>query len=62
MWILITNDGRRLVNISSEEAARRTVHSLGTTQVRGPFSWDVVDDHGHRFVAEIRHRLGPSRR
>jgi hypothetical protein len=26
--------------------------------LRGPFSWDVVDDQGHRFVAEIRHRMG----
>jgi hypothetical protein len=25
--------------------------------LRGPFSWDVVDDQGHRFVAEIRHRI-----
>jgi hypothetical protein len=22
----------------------------------GPFSWDVVDDHRRRFVAEIKHR------
>jgi hypothetical protein len=60
MWTLITSDGRRLANISSEEDARRTVHALGITQMRGPFAWDVVDDHGHRFVAEIRHWLGRS--
>ena len=61
MWTLITSDGRRLANIDSEEDARRTVHTLGTTQLRGPFSWDVVDYDGRRFVAEIRHRTGGHR-
>jgi hypothetical protein len=61
MWTLITSDGRRLTNIGSEEDARRTVHALGTTQLRGPFSWDVIDDQGRRFVAEIRHRIGTRR-
>jgi hypothetical protein len=61
MWTLITSDGRLLANISSEEEARRTVHTLGTTQLRGPFSWDVVDDHSRRFVAEIKHRSGVRR-
>ncbi len=62
MWTLITSDGRRLVDIVSEEDARRTVHTLGTTQLRGPFSWDVVDAQGRQFVAEIRHRIGTRRR
>jgi hypothetical protein len=61
MWTLITSDGRRLANIGSEEDARRSVHALGITQLRGPFSWDVVDSQGHRFVAEIRHRFGQVR-
>jgi (+)-trans-carveol dehydrogenase len=52
MWTLITSDGRRLANTRSEEDARRTAHALGTTQLRGPFSWDVVDNEGRRFVAE----------
>ena len=56
MWTLITSDGRRLANIRCEEDARRTVHALGTTQWRGPFSWEVFDDDGHRFVAEIRYQ------
>lgn len=56
MWTLITTDGRRLANIPSEQDARRTIHTLGTTQWRGPFSWDVIDDDGRRFVAEIRYR------
>ncbi|BBZ58158.1 hypothetical protein MPHO_51500 [Mycolicibacterium phocaicum] len=61
MWTLITSDGRRLTNLGSEETARRTVHALGATQWRGPFSWDVIDYEGHRFVAEIRHRLEAGR-
>jgi hypothetical protein len=61
MWTLITSDGRRLTNIGSEEVARRTVHALGNTQLRGPFSWDVIDNQGRRFVAEIRHRVGANR-
>ena len=60
MWTLITSDGRRLANIGSEEVARRTAHALGTTQLRGPFSWDVVDAQGRRFVAEIRPRIAES--
>jgi hypothetical protein len=55
MWTLITSDGRRLANIRSEIDARRSVHALGVTQLRGPYSWDVVDNQGHRFIAEISH-------
>jgi hypothetical protein len=62
MWTLIISDGRRLADIGSEEDARRTVHRLGVTQMRGPFSWDVVDGQGRRFVAEIRRRTVGSRR
>jgi hypothetical protein len=29
--------------------------------LRGPFSWDVVDDHRRQFVAEIKHRSGVRR-
>jgi hypothetical protein len=56
MWIVITSDGRRVGDIGSEADARRTVHRLGVTQTRGPYSWDVVDNLGHRFVAEVKHR------
>lgn len=56
MWIVITDDGRRLADIGSEADARRAVHRLGVTQMRGPYSWDVVDYLGHRFVAEVKHR------
>lgn len=56
MWTLITSDGRRVADIGSEDVARRAVHTLGSTQWRGPFSWDVVGHDGRRFTAEIRHR------
>jgi hypothetical protein len=62
MWMLTTSDGRRLVDICSEMDARRIVHTLGTSQMRGPYSWDVVDNQGRLFVAEIRHRSGGGRR
>jgi hypothetical protein len=29
--------------------------------LRGPYSWDVVDNQGRLFVAEIKHRSGGSR-
>ena len=58
MWLLTTSDGRRLADIRSEMDARRIVHALGITQLRGPYSWDVVDNQGRLFVAEIRHRSG----
>jgi hypothetical protein len=61
MWTLITSDGRRQATLGSEEAARRSVHALGITQWRGPFSWDVIDHEGRRFVAEIRHRVETGR-
>jgi hypothetical protein len=56
MWTLTTSDGRRVSDIPSEEDARRLVHRLGTTQLRGPYSWDIVDSQGQLFVAAIRHR------
>ena len=61
MWMLTTSDGRRLADIRSEFDARRIVHTLGSTQLRGPYSWDVVDNQGRLFVAEIRHRSGGGR-
>ena len=61
MWMLTTSDGRRLADIHSEMDARRIVHTLGTTQLRGPYSWDVIDNQGRLFVAEIRHRSGGRR-
>ena len=54
MWTITTSDGRRGADIRSEIVARRMVHTLGITQLRGPYSWDVLDSHGRWFVAEIR--------
>jgi hypothetical protein len=58
MWTITTSDGRRAANIRSEIDARRIVHTLGITQLRGPYSCDVVDNQGRRFVAEIKRRSG----
>lgn len=48
-------NGQRLANIHSEENAPRVFHALGTAPWSGPLSWEVVDDEGRRFVAEISH-------
>jgi hypothetical protein len=56
MWTITTSDGRRVAEIRSEIVARRMVHTLGITQLRGPYSWDVLDSQGRRFVAEIKRR------
>jgi len=56
MWIVTASDGVRVADICSEADARRAVHKLGVTQMRGPYSWVVVDYLGHRFVAEIKYR------
>jgi hypothetical protein len=58
MWTLTTSDGLRIIDIRSETEARRTVHTLGTPQLRGPYSWDVVDNQGRLFVAEITCKSG----
>jgi hypothetical protein len=58
MWTLTTSDGQWVADIRSEADARRLVHRLGVTQLRGPFSWDVVDSQGRLFVAEMRYRSG----
>jgi hypothetical protein len=60
MWTITTSDGRRAARIRSEIDARRIVHTLGITQLRGPYSWDVPDSRGRWFVAELRHRSGGS--
>ena len=56
MWTLTTSNGRRLADIRLKSDARRIVHKLGVTQLRGPYSWDVVDNQGRLFVAEIRYQ------
>lgn len=39
MRIVVTSDGRRVGDICPGVDARRAVHSLGVTQLRGPESW-----------------------
>ena len=53
MWAVTTSIGTRVDGIKRESDARRTVHMLGITEVIGPYSWRVVDNHGHRFIAEV---------
>jgi len=44
--------------IKHEDDARRMVHAMGVSQWRGAYSWDVTDNTGHRFVAEIKYQHG----
>ena len=55
MWTLITSDGRLLANIGSEQEARHTVHTLGITQLRGPFSamWSTTTVVGSSLRSSI---------
>lgn len=54
MWSITTSRGSRVDGIRCEHEARRAVHMLGMTAVIGPYSWTVVDNYGHQFVAELR--------
>lgn len=54
MWALTTSNGVRVDGIQREQDARRAVCMLGYAQVIGPYSWQVVDNQGRSFVAEVR--------
>ena len=54
MWTLITTKGQRVDGIRREEDARYAVQTLGITEAIGPYSWQVLDNRGERFVAELR--------
>jgi len=54
MWSVTTSRGSRVDGIKCEHDARRAVHMLGVTALIGPYSWRVVDNQGHEFVAELR--------
>ena len=56
MWTITTSDGRQVADIRSEIVARRIVHTLGVTQLRGPYAWGVLDSSWRWFVAEIKRR------
>jgi hypothetical protein len=54
MWALTTSNGLRVDGIRVEQEGRAAVQMLGYSQVIGPYSWQVVDNQGRRFVAELR--------
>lgn len=54
MWSITTSRGSRVDGISSEASARGAVQMLGYAAPIGPYSWQVTDNQGHRFVAELR--------
>jgi hypothetical protein len=54
MWALTTSKGMRVDGIAREQDGREAVRMLGTPQVIGPFSWQVVDNQGHQFIVELR--------
>jgi hypothetical protein len=54
MWSLTTSHGLRLDGIRNEDEGRYAVRMLGVTEVVGIYAWQVVDNHGRRFVAELR--------
>ena len=57
MWTLTTSTGLRVDGIQREQDARRAVHMLGLTQPISHYSWQVVDNSGQRFVAEMRRAI-----
>ncbi|OBJ56450.1 hypothetical protein [Mycobacterium sp. 1423905.2] len=54
MWALTTSHGMRVDGIRSEHDGRQAIHMLGLPRVIGPYSWQVVDNQGRHFVAELR--------
>lgn len=53
MWALTTSNGLRVDGIN-ERDGQSAVQMLGYSQRIGPYSWQVVDNQGRRFVAELR--------
>jgi hypothetical protein len=53
MWALTTSHGLRVDGISTEDGARSAVGMLGMTQAISPYAWQVVDNYGRRYVAEV---------
>ena len=59
---LVTTLGCRIDGITHEYIALRTVHSMGTTSVVAPYRYEVVDNGGRRFHAEIHRSPTPAPR
>lgn len=53
-WTVTTSRGARVDGIACEQEARGAVHMLGYASAIGPYSWNVVDNFGHQFIAELR--------
>jgi hypothetical protein len=62
MWTVVTTVGGRIDGIAHEHIALKTVHSMGTTTLIGPYRYAVIDNRGHRFSAEIRRSCTPASR
>jgi hypothetical protein len=62
MWAVVTTLGCRIDGITHEYIALRTVHSLGTTALVAPYRYEVVDNRGRRFHAEIHRSPAPASR
>ncbi len=56
MWEVVTSNGHRVRDIRNESDARHSVRSLGLATLISPGRYSVVDNRGHRFVAEIHQR------
>jgi hypothetical protein len=54
MWALTTSNGMRVDGIQREQDGRDVVAMLGYLRAIGPFSWQVVDNQGRQFIAELR--------
>ncbi|WP_310768412.1 hypothetical protein [Mycobacterium sp. Z3061] len=54
MWALTTSNGMRVDGIEREQDAGQAVYMLGHPRMIGPYSWQVVDNRGRQFVAEVR--------
>ena len=54
MWALTTSHGMRVDNIEREQDARQAVYMLGHPRLIWPSSWQVVDNRGRQFIAEVR--------
>jgi len=62
MWTVVTTLGCRIDGITHEHIALRTVHSMGTTSLVAPYRYEVVDNGGRRFHAEIHRSPNPAPR
>jgi hypothetical protein len=54
MWALTTSNGTRVDGIQLEQDGRDAVRMLGYLRALGPFSWQVLDNQGRQFIAELR--------